>query len=121
MLQPELWIPLASTTITGVFLVIVAKINKDNKPLKDVIKRTKIEGNGSLVEALGVLQKEYKASQGRHADEIKYFVEQLAAARAELAEVRTEMAVKDAEIERLRKKINEHEARLNSGHVGEGR
>ena len=117
----EVVAPIISTVITGIFLVIVAKINRDNKPVKDVLKRTKIEGNGSLVEALGILQKEYKDSQERHATEIQYYVEQVSSLRSDLRDVKEELSLKDQEIQRLRAKLEEHENRLNSGHVGEGR
>lgn len=121
MLGIEVWAPIISTIITGVFLVIVAKINRDNKPVKDVLKRTKIEGNGSLVEALGILQKEYKQSQERHAEEIAYYVNQIRELRKEVLEFKTERDGLEQELDEVRKQCEEHEKRLNSGHVGEGR
>lgn len=116
----SIWIPLLSTLITGIFLVIVAKINRENKPIKAALKKTKIEGNGSLVEAISVMQKEYSESLARHRSaqeeyrkEIEYFVE-------EVRKLRVELTDKEKRITELENLLKDHEARLNSSHVGEG-
>lgn len=124
----QLVIPVVATALTVVGTIIVALINRSNKPVRDILKKTKLEGNGTLSEALGVLQeqlsqeqirydKQIKDSQQRHQEEIAYYVEQLRVARREIIRLREE---KDLEIAELREKLQEHEDRLNSSHVGEG-
>ena len=123
------WISVAATAITVFGTIIVAYFNRQNKPLKDILKKTKIEGNGSLVEALGILQKQLteeqvrsnkliRDAQQRHQEEIAYYVEQLKIARSEILELRRE---KNQEISELRDRLNEHEDRLNESHTGENR
>lgn len=123
------WISVFATGMTVLGTVLVAYFNRQNRPLKDIMKKTKIEGNGSLVEALGVLQrqlkdeqvrydKQIKDTQVRHQDEIAYYVEQLRIAREEIRRLRRE---KDKEIEMLRAQLEDHERRLNQGHIGAGK
>lgn len=123
------WISLIATTITVLGTIIVAYFNRQNKPLKDIIKKTKIQGNGSLVEALGILQQQLideqvrsnkiiRDAQQRHQEEIAYYVEQLRIARQEIADLREE---KDKEIDELRKQLERHEERLNESHIGTGK
>lgn len=123
------WISVVLTSITVFGTIIVAYFNRQNKPLKDLMKRTKIEGNGGLVEALGVLQKQLKDeqvrydkqirdSQIRHQEEIAYYVAQLKIAREEIRDLRLE---KDLQITELQRRLEDHEKRLNQGHVGAGK
>src|SRR4051812_21436811 len=92
------WISVVATAVTVLGTVIVAYFNRQNKPLKDIMAKTKIQGSGSLVEALGVLQKQLKDEQSRsdklirdaqirHQDEIAYYVEQLRIARKEIQDL----------------------------------
>ena len=122
-------VPIIATFLTAGGTIIVALISRRDKPVRDIIRRTKIQGNGSLAEALGVLQKQLtdeqnrsdrliRDAQQRHQEEIRYYVEQLKIARKEILDLRVE---KNAEIEDLRQRLEEHEERLNSGHVGEGK
>lgn len=110
----EVIVPIVSTVISGAFLVWVAKINKDNKPVRDLIKTTKMEGNGSLVEALGILQDEYKNSQMRHAEEIRYYVESVSSLRAEMDIIRAELKIKDEEITSLRRRLEDQDDTINT-------
>lgn len=129
MAQFEVIVPIIATALTVSGTIIVALISKGNKPVRDILKKTKIEGNGGLVEALGVLQRQLKEeqvrsdklirdAQQRHQEEIAYYVEQLGIARKEILELRKE---KNAEIEELRQRLEDHEQRLDEGHVGSGR
>lgn len=129
MAQLEVIVPVIATFITVCGTIIVAYISKGNKPVRDILKRTKIEEDGGLVEALGVLQQQLKEeqirsdkiikdSQARHEQEILYYVQQLQIARKEIADLRRE---KDAEIDELRRRIEEHEQRLDQSHVGTGK
>lgn len=129
MAQIEVIIPVIATFLTVSGTVIVAFISRGNKPVRDILKKTKIEGDGGLVEALGVLQRQLieeqvrsdkiiKDAQRRHEQEILYYVDQLSIARKEIAELRRE---KNAEIDELRRRIEEHEARLDESHVGQGK
>lgn len=121
-MSAEIWIPVIVAIVVGTFGIINTVVNRrDVKPVKDVLKKTKIEGDGSLVEALGALSKEYKDSQERHSEEIKYFVEQLTSVRQELIAAKKENEEKDREIIRLKRQVAEHEARLNEGHIGIGK
>lgn len=123
------WISVVATAVTVLGTVIVAYFNRQNKPLKDIMTKTKVQGSGSLVEALGVLQKQLKDeqtrsdklisdAQRRHQDEIAYYVEQLKIARKEIQDLRDE---KDQEIADLRKRLELHEERLNESHIGTGK
>lgn len=129
MAQFEVIVPVIATALTVSGTIIVALISRGNKPVRDILKKTKIEGNGGLVEALGVLQKQLKEeqvrsdklirdAQTRHQEEISYYVEQLKIARREILDLRKE---KNAEIEELRQRLEDHEQRLDEGHVGSGR
>lgn len=128
-MQLEVLVPVIATFLTVSGTVIVAIISKTNKPVRDILKKTKIEGNGGLVEALGVLQNQLleeqvrsdkiiRDSQKRHEEEIAYYVMQLRIAREEIAQLRKE---KDDEIDELRRRLEEHEQRLDQSHVGEGK
>lgn len=119
MANLEVIVPIIVAVVVGTFGIIQTIISrKENKPVRDVLKRTKIEGDGSLVEAIGVLSKEYQNSQARHKEEIKYFIEQLAAARAEVSDLRMTISLQNSEIADLKKKLVEHEARLDESHIG---
>lgn len=129
MAQFEVVIPIVATFITVCGTIAVAYISRGNKPVRDILKRTKLEGDGSLVEALGVLQKQLKEeqlrsdkiirdAQARHEQEIGYYIRQLDIARAEIADLRRE---KDEEIDELRRRLELHEKRLDESHIGEGK
>lgn len=113
----EVWAPIVSTVISGIFLVAVARINKDNKPLKNALKKGKAHGDGSLIEALGILQREYRESQVRHAAEIQYFVDQIKAVRLELDEVRDALDKKEGIITDLQEKLEHYKNRLDPNGV----
>jgi peptidoglycan hydrolase CwlO-like protein len=121
-MHAEVWVPVVVASVVGIFGIIQTILGRrEMRPVRDVLQKTKIEGNGSLVEALGALSKEYKDSQLRHAEEIKYFVEQLAEVRRELVAARKQIDDKEAEIEALMKQVKSHEERLNESHVGTGK
>lgn len=90
-----------------------AKINRENKPIRDILKQTKLEGDGSLTEAMGALSKEYKNSLDRFAQEKEFFMEQLTLYRQEILDLRREIDAKNAEILQLERIVARHEATLN--------
>lgn len=120
-MQLEIFIPVVSAIVTTMGLVWVAKINRESKPMRDVLKRTKLEGNGSLVEALTALSSEYRDSQDRHSTEVGYFVTQLREVREDLAEALVAIKDRDGEIAHLKKQLQSHERRLNQSHTGVGK
>lgn len=121
-MKAEIWIPVVVATVVGIFGVINTVISrKELQPVRDVLRRTKVEGQGSLVDALGALSKEYKNSQMRHAEEIKYFMDQLSQVREELAESERRNKHKDEIIAELQRIVKDHERRLNESHIGDKR
>jgi hypothetical protein len=120
--SPTTWLSVVALLVSTLGGVLVAYINRQNKPVRDILKKTKMEGSGSLVEALGVLQRQLKEeqlrhdrqlrdAQRRHEEEIAYYVEQLRISREENKDLRHEIA-------RMRRVLNEHEHRLNVDHIG---
>lgn len=115
---------IAAAIISGTALVVVAKINRDNKPIREVMKQTKLQGDGSLVEALSILQQQYKDSQQRAREEIDYYFKQAIACRRAAEKVQQEFdeyrEKSEKEIADLKARLSEHERRLNQSHVGKG-
>lgn len=124
----EVWLAIIGvigTLVTTVGGVMIAKINREHKPIRDVLKKTRIEGDGSLIEALSILQQQYRDSQQRARDEIKYYYDQAMACRKAAEALQLEFdqyrEQAEAEIASLKDKVKEHEDRLNQSHIGQGK
>lgn len=93
-------IPIVGVIITGLFTVLVAYINKQNKPVRDILRKTKIQGDGSLIEAIGVLQKQREKDQ-------KLFEEQIAFYRQETIRAREDSTIARERADRLEVELNQ--------------
>lgn len=122
--QVSVWIPVVVAVVSGIFGVLAIKVGntarRDVKPIKEILQNTKLQGDGSLVEALTILRKDYRNAQVQHQEDVKYFVEQIRGLRKDVADRDTRIERQDEEIAHLKKQLADHEKRLNQSHIGEG-
>lgn len=101
-----------AATIAAVAAVAVAKINRENKPVRDLLKNTKIQGDGSLVEALTILRQEYASSRKQFREDLDYYIKELKTAREYAKHLEFQLSACEVEISNLKIKLDDVEKRL---------
>lgn len=95
-------VPIVAVVITGIFTIIVAFINKQNAPVRDILKKTKIEGDGSLIEAIGVLQKQREKDQNIFEEQLEYYRQEMVNAREDARQARLVVSDLQLQVSQLR-------------------
>lgn len=96
-------VPIVAVIITGIFTLTVALINRQNAPVRNILKKTRIEGDGSLIEAIGVLQKQREKDQKIFDEQLDFYRREMLSAREDAKLARTVVEDLQAQISLLRK------------------
>jgi len=111
-MDARIWVPILGVIITGIFSVFVAYINRQNKPVRDILKNTRIKGDGSLIEAISVLQKQREKDQKIFDEQLEFYRNEVISARNEVRRCKTHIDYLERQVEELKDRLSQHDVQL---------